>query len=209
MSNISYTRDAWYSDNEDDDLTVPLDLNEFPCIGAEIEVHPERRQSKPIEKREPIRIRHQEPMNERARGFETLKNPTRKTKNPVNSKMCQKVLRNETCKNNNCTYAHSIEKLNPAECVFKNSCKFQDNSRCLFIHPNEDREDFLYRIGLKKKILQRPVVSEEEESVVLKNVTQPLLDEVITLRCTISKMYDIVPVFIEEGFKNIHIHLTD
>jgi hypothetical protein len=150
---------------------------------------------------------------DRSNGFEVLKNPNSKKQNPVHSKMCMKILSNQECHSRTCNYAHVVEELKPVECVFKNQCKFKKSSKCEFIHPNETLPEFLQRLEYVKEPDNRNshTTTDDYRQVVSR---EPIhypdnLQEVITIHCTTDRMYDMVPVLIDEGFKNIHIHLIN
>ena len=204
--------------------TTTFSLDEFPALGSIVpQMHPDR--IKKISNRVtnsqqlanellhniynddlPEKRKYRQPlpkMSDRAMGFESLKNPKAKTSNPINSKLCQRTLNGDKCTSNTCTYAHSIEELEPIMCVFKNGCKFKNSKKCVFIHPNEPREDFLYRLELVERT--EPVDETEEDIKVVREGSK----EILTFRGTISRLYDLVPEFIDEGYKNIHIQLIN
>ena len=74
------------------------------------------------------------------------------------SRACKSVTSEEKClKGSGCTFAHTIEELNPIACKFGMSCKFifSDTKTCFFIHPEETKEMYCKRnliFQVKKKV---------------------------------------------------------
>ena len=59
------------------------------------------------------------------------------------SRACKSVSSGEKClKGDKCTFAHSVDELNPVACKFVMSCKFifSDTKTCFYIHPEETKE---------------------------------------------------------------------
>jgi len=64
------------------------------------------------------------------------------------SRACKSVTSEEKClKGSCCTFAHTIEELNPIACKFGMSCKFifSDTKTCFFVHPEETKEMYCKR----------------------------------------------------------------
>jgi hypothetical protein len=64
------------------------------------------------------------------------------------SRACKSVSSGEKClKGDKCTFAHSVDELNPVACKFGMSCKFifSDTKTCFYIHPEETKEMYCKR----------------------------------------------------------------
>ena len=83
-------------------------------------------------------------------------------KNLTKTRLCKSLETGEVCRHGiRCRFAHSLDELVVAKCVFGAECRhikcgvdgFYKNSGervCSFIHPGEDKEGFYVRTGLKK-----------------------------------------------------------
>ena len=70
----------------------------------------------------------------------------------VKSRMCTSVLQSTACKHgDNCRFAHSVEELTPAKCLFGKDCKFVNSKvrNCYFSHPFESKFEYCKRVGIK------------------------------------------------------------
>jgi hypothetical protein len=76
------------------------------------------------------------------------------------SRMCISVSSGKTCPHGSrCRFAHSIEELNPAQCLFNRKCKNVENTpfgyvncgtkKCYFQHTGETKEAYCKRLGYK------------------------------------------------------------
>jgi len=73
-------------------------------------------------------------------------------KSNVKSRMCTSVLQNTECKHGeNCRFAHSVDQLTPASCLFGKDCKFVNSKvrNCYFCHPFESKFEYCKRVGIK------------------------------------------------------------
>ena len=73
-------------------------------------------------------------------------------KSNVKSRMCTSLLQNTGCKHGeNCRFAHSVEELTPASCLFGKDCKFVNSKvrNCYFCHPFESKFEYCKRVGIK------------------------------------------------------------
>ena len=59
------------------------------------------------------------------------------------TQMCKNVLDNGDCERVKCSYAHSLEQLQPRRCNYDSRCI---NERCMFIHSKENKDSFIKRI---------------------------------------------------------------
>jgi hypothetical protein len=121
--------------------------------------------------------------------FDELKDKGKLSKRLAKTRMCVSVEIGVPCKYlGECKFAHTLDELNIAECVFGSECSYVYNSnnlwynkndiinRCSFIHPNETKENYLVRINNNKyfqsynhvsdssRILQRPKHIKESSS---------------------------------------------
>ena len=88
--------------------------------------------------------------------------------------ICKSVKEGGNCSyGKRCNSAHFIDELVTKDCGFKDRCRkvkiFKDNIKnndpldiCNFIHPNEDIDMYLSRIGVNKDSLKRPEKNPEE-----------------------------------------------
>ena len=76
------------------------------------------------------------------------------------SRMCISVSSGKTCPHGSrCRFAHSIEELNPVQCLFNRKCKNVENTpygyvnvgtkKCCFQHTGETKEAYCKRLGYK------------------------------------------------------------
>jgi hypothetical protein len=84
----------------------------------------------------------------RMEAFEILANRQIMNKVLKRTKLCKY---GSKCKRKVCTFAHSIKELQPAKCLFGESCRFinHPSRKCTFLHPNETKEEFVKRTGLE------------------------------------------------------------
>ena len=84
----------------------------------------------------------------RTKAFHILQNKKLMSVNLKNTKLCKFGAK---CERKICNFAHSLDELKPAKCIFGLACNFQDSKTkvCGFIHPNETITDFVVRTGLK------------------------------------------------------------
>ena len=84
----------------------------------------------------------------RTKAFYILQNKKLMSNNLKNTKLCKY---GKNCQRTICNFAHSLEELKPAECIFGTACNFQKSKTkiCGFIHPNETIDQFIERTGLK------------------------------------------------------------
>ena len=96
---------------------------------------------------------------QRAEAYNTLSNKTELGTNLANTRMCNSVEKNETCRHGKgCRFAHSLEELVTRNCFFKGECRFVrfengklvNNGRdiCRNKHPHESQDEFIERVGL-------------------------------------------------------------
>jgi hypothetical protein len=83
-------------------------------------------------------------------------------KNLTKTRLCKSLETGEVCRHGvRCRFAHSLEELVVAKCVFGAECRRVEcgvggcykncgDRVCSFIHPDEDKEGFYVRTGLKK-----------------------------------------------------------
>lgn len=104
------------------------------------------------------------------------------------SKPCQYVTdsnKGGVCQRDGCTFAHSIEQLKPQDCQHGKECKLRDgrlhpvtkqvlNTKCTYIHPDENFSDWITRTGFIKLLPQTsetsymPLPKEEFEKLLTK-----------------------------------------
>tara|TARA_Y100000996_G_scaffold318578_1_gene254699 strand:+ start:664 stop:1125 length:462 start_codon:yes stop_codon:yes gene_type:complete len=84
----------------------------------------------------------------RTKAFYILQNKKLMSNNLKNTKLCKF---GKNCQRSICHFAHSLEDLKPAQCIFGNACNFQKSKTkiCGFIHPNETIDQFIERTGLE------------------------------------------------------------
>jgi len=156
-----------------------MDDEEFPALGAE--KRKERKERKVIERSSQIKdSKSSKKVKNVVKFFQPLELPTRpmspeerKAKEEKQAeerrkvfqmmgdkkKMAAKLTKTKMCKFGKkcrrrvCNFAHTLEELQPAKCLFGTKCRFihSKTKKCCFLHPGENREDFLGRTGLKKK----------------------------------------------------------
>jgi len=85
------------------------------------------------------------------------------------SRACKSVSSGEKClKGDNCTFAHTLDELNPVACKFGMSCKFifSDTKTCFYIHPEETKEMYCKRnlIFQQQKCSHEPRASKRTEA---------------------------------------------
>ncbi len=97
----------------------------------------------------------------RNQAFDTLVNKELMDQRLTRTKMCSSVVNNTRCKHGSkCRFAHSVDELKIATCVFGAGCRFvvcqpdgtwaQKGDRgCNCIHPDESKENFYSRCGIK------------------------------------------------------------
>lgn len=80
---------------------------------------------------------------------------------------------NTFCKKIDCDFAHSIEEINTIDCFHKERCRqvFEKDgilknksslNFCKYKHPNETKEQYLYRVGyVKKQIIEIKTTKED------------------------------------------------
>ena len=67
------------------------------------------------------------------------------------TKMCKSVYTNIRCAHGEkCSFAHTIEQLNPSKCAFGDDCR-KTGDECRFIHPFETKIEYCVRIGVSPK----------------------------------------------------------
>ena len=88
--------------------------------------------------------------------------------------ICKSIKEGGECSyGNRCNSAHFIDELVVKECGFKDRCNkikvFKDSIKnidpknpCCFIHPGEDKEMLITRLGFDKNIMERPTKSVED-----------------------------------------------
>jgi len=103
------------------------------------------------------------PQNERAKGFDILKD---KRKIEINLEKTKLYTYGENCKRGpKCRFAHSKDELIVSNCVFGNSCRFVKKEQngfsnisktkiCLHKHPDEIMDNFYERIGFSKSSIK-------------------------------------------------------
>ena len=62
------------------------------------------------------------------------------------TQMCRRVLERKRC-SGKCDFAHSTKELHPTECRFGDRCRII--TRCGFIHPTENKTQYIMRLGLE------------------------------------------------------------
>ena len=117
------------------------------------------------------------------------------------TRACKNVLQKQesgeygVCLRHVCTFAHSLEELNDPMCGFDATCRFRhgrprrdgtvdSNGKCMFLHSDETREDWLKRTGRKLPAL--PATSEKTRKPTpmedkVKALPQYLLPEIINI----------------------------
>ncbi len=83
---------------------------------------------------------------ERSEAFEKLANKDEMAKTLVKSKMCMYALKGVQCAHKVCNFAHTMEELSPAKCVFGDRCKCK--SVCQFMHDSESKESYIARMKI-------------------------------------------------------------
>ena len=112
-------------------------------------------------------VSHRETMRKRTPdtrtvAHEKLSDKKEIEKNLTKTRLCKSLETGEVCRHGlRCRFAHSLDELVVAKCVFGAECRhikcgvdgFYKNSGervCSFIHPGEDKDGFYVRTGLKK-----------------------------------------------------------
>jgi len=102
-------------------------------------------------------------------------------KSNVKSRMCTSVLQNTECKHGeNCRFAHSVDELTPASCLFGKDCKFVNSKvrNCYFCHPFESKFEYCKRVGIKveaPKVETPKVETPKVETPKVSAWTKPLI----------------------------------
>ena len=111
--------------------------------------------------------------NRRTEAFEKLSNKDSLTKSLYKTSICNSVFKKEKCPHgDSCRFAHSISELRTSSCLFCGDCRFVKfnsgkwynigNKVCTHIHPEEQRRDFLDRIGVDISIIPMETVNQDD-----------------------------------------------
>jgi len=95
------------------------------------------------------------------------------------TKMCKSVYTNIHCAHGDkCSFAHTIEQLNPSKCAFGDDCR-KTGDECRFIHPYETKTEYCERINVSPKIKEpRRILVPQKETKVVKEVKGEVVKEV-------------------------------
>lgn len=63
--------------------------------------------------------------------------------------MCRFILESGKCSKRKCTFAHTLDELEPKKCLNKNKCRKREN--CIYMHPHESLIEFVERTKDLKK----------------------------------------------------------
>jgi hypothetical protein len=101
----------------------------------------------------------------RAQAFEVLSDKENLETKLFKTKMCLSVEKGIECPHGNkCRFAHILDELTPNNCLFKNQCRLvytntkgflvnvKGGKKCEYIHPEETKENFSSRVGIKNSI---------------------------------------------------------
>lgn len=93
------------------------------------------------------------------------------------TKMCKSVYTNIRCAHGEkCSFAHTIEDLNPSKCAFGDDCR-KTGDECRFIHPSETKTEYCERINVSPKIKEpRRILVPQKETKVVKDVKEEVVE---------------------------------
>ena len=115
-------------------------------------------------------LKQQENKDRRTEAFDNLSNKDNLTKSLFKTSLCRSIFKKEPCPHGeSCRFAHSIQELRTSSCLFGGDCRFVKfstqwnnigNKVCTHIHPDEERKDFLQRIGVDITLVPLEVCKE-------------------------------------------------
>ncbi len=105
----------------------------------------------------------------RAAAYEQLQDKEAMAKRLTKTRLCWSVQKGVVCPHGdgNCQFAHTKDELRMAPCLFGDRCRFvrwqnneyvntPSNCKCHYVHPEENRENYLKRTGLDKIEIKTP-----------------------------------------------------
>jgi len=97
------------------------------------------------------------------------------------TRFCQSMIDTGTCERKNCSYAHSPLELRIKDCGYGEFCSYQNNPKfngsvCLFLHPDETKETYFTRTGMKVPVAT-PKKEEKDSTLVFTRFCQSMVDE--------------------------------